>query len=696
MENIKTAALDVVGSSGIRNYGGYIFEEYISQLNGTNRAYIFDMMRRQDPAVGQLINIMNNVLKSLTYEIKIKSEYEEVSEAEKQKEFISKLLFDNMHRSFDDVISEIITNNIYGYSLFEGLWKNEQTESFGAITTLKDLLWRSPRTIWEFRMDENEMLDHVLQRAYGDGQKEDAKLPAKNVFIFTLEKEGKNFEGISPLRRVYGAWKMKQTLLNLLIIGSDKFAIPTLIFKSALAQQEGPIQDKMQQAIKKYQGGKDAFLIVPHNYESVDSTFGFDPEKIISSIEHCNSEIIKESSATFLEMQKGGSYALGSAMIKFFHIAMDSKAKVMAGPFNNRIIPSLIAFNRPNEPVMVELMFSAAGQSVSKEYAESLALLAEKNILSPDDTLEDFIRKNMNLPAQDQETIRVNPANAQEEGEPQDNNVGEEDEDEDNDFSSYATHKKAPYLIKRAKFNLKNLIGMIIRIESSSVIDKLRKSFNSAKTDADKLKLPDISTNKERMRKQINSSLSMDYEDALAHVKDEISSMNRRKAKKDNNSYGKIGKTYTKEEAKIMANMLGEEIEDTLGGTYVSLSVDAEDFSQLETRLLQSAEKIKKKSRITSLTGIVASKTINTARRDYFQSIENKIESYTYYNDEPVTDLCSYLNGKTFKVGSEKVPPFHWGCDGYLVPNMKTWKNNPEPDKIKITAKLKEGMDFLT
>ena len=74
MENIKTAAIQVVGSSGIRNFGGYIFEEYLSQLNGQQRAYICDMMRRQDPAVGQLINIMNNVLKSLTYEIKVKDE----------------------------------------------------------------------------------------------------------------------------------------------------------------------------------------------------------------------------------------------------------------------------------------------------------------------------------------------------------------------------------------------------------------------------------------------------------------------------------------------------------------------------------------------------------------------------------------------------------------------------------------------
>ena len=110
---------------------------------------------------------------------------------------------------------------------------------------------------------------------------------------------------------------------------------------------------------------------------------------------------------------------------------------------------------------------------------------------------------------------------------------------------------------------------------------------------------------------------------------------------------------------------------------------------------MNQADKIRKRSKITSLTGIVASKTVNISRRDFFDSIDKRIESYTYYNDEPVTDLCVYLAGKTFKAGNEKVPPFHWGCDGYLVPNLKNWKDNPKADSINISAKMKKGMDFL-
>ena len=716
MQEIKTVVRRVQGSSGTKIFAGYIYEDYLAQLLTQQRAYIFDKMRRQDPACGQLVNIMNNVLSSLSHSIKVKPEYVDLPAATKQQDLISKILFYNMNRSFDEVLKDIYTQNIYGYALFEGLWKNEITDTFGPITVLKDLLWRSPKTIWEFHVKEDESLDYVVQRAYGDAQKDDIKMPGENTFIFTLEKEGINFEGISPMRRVYGPWQIKQELLNLLVIGSDKFSVPTVMFKSLLAGGDDPILKKMEEAIVEYQGGDGSFLLFPSQFEPVFPKYDFKPEQIIMGIKLCNDEIIKESSATFLEMKEGGSYALGSAMIQFFYNAIDAKSKMIAAPFNTRIIPSLIAMNKPNEPCMVELMFSAAGQSVSKDYADSLSKLSQQGMITADDTLESFLRKNMNLPEQDMDTIRLSPQQQamEEEGpEVDDENVEDEDDDDEN-FSKKklfrATYRRPPTLIKRARNSLALAVERVVSSESSRIIKKLKSHFNLAQDDAQKLDIPELKANRDKIKKEISSILLSVYGDALTNLDRELLAVEQRRGIKAGFSSPlfdarklmarvflavKSGKTYAKKDAELIAKAIGEEVEDTLGGSYLSLAVDYKDFKGLETRLVKVSNEIQKKSRITAGIGLAASEVVNRARTDTFRAMERKIESYTYYNDAPVTDLCTYLNGKTMKKSDLKTPPFHWGCDGYIVPNMKKWKNNPVVDKIKITGKMKKGMSFL-
>lgn len=703
MQHIRTIVKRVEGSSGTRIYGGYIYEDYLSQLISQQRAFIFDKMRRQDPACGQLINIMNNVLCSLSHSIKIKPKYADVSEAEKQKECIEMILFHNMHRSFDEVLKDIYTQNIYGYSIFEGLWKNEVTETYGPMTVLKDLLWRSPKTIWEFHLDQDENLDYVVQRAYGDSQSSDVKMPGENTFIFTCEREGKDFEGISPLRRVYGPWQIKQELLNLLIIGSDKYSVPTVMFKSAVAGTDSATIEKMEAAIMEYQGGNNSYLIFPPQFEPQYPKYDFKPEELIKGIELCNNEIIKESSATFLEMQKGGSYALGSAMIQFFYNAIDAKSKMIAAPFNTRIIPALIAMNKPNEPCMVELMFSAAGQSVSKDYADSLSKLTQQGMITPDDTLESFLRKNMNLPEQDMETIRVSQNGTGNMGEDvDDGNVDDEDdEDGDSQYSRQgfaASYKRAPNLIKQGKRSLMLAAERIIDIFAIKMQKSLMAHYKKAKNESEILDFPKVALSFVRPTSILYHEMGMLYDVSRQNLDKELKAIERRRGVKSgafSQTFAKAGKVYAKKDAELMAQAIGNEVQDTLGGAYISLAVDAKNFEDLEAKLTKEANAIKKKGAIRSGVSLAASEVVNRGRTDTFKEIENKIESYTYHNDEPQTDFCNYLNGKTMKPSDLKTPPFHWGCDGYIVPNLKRWKNNPNVDKIQITAKLRKGMKFL-
>jgi hypothetical protein len=107
---------------------------------------------------------------------------------------------------------------------------------------------------------------------------------------------------------------------------------------------------------------------------------------------------------------------------------------------------------------------------------------------------------------------------------------------------------------------------------------------------------------------------------------------------------------------------------------------------------------------ILSGASILASQAINEARFDAADEISDDVESYTFIavDDDRTTEVCSSLDGRTFKVGDPDLakysPPLHYNCRSYLAINMKSFKDNPEitegsvdlSDKIKAQANLKK------
>ena len=153
------------------------------------------------------------------------------------------------------------------------------------------------------------------------------------------------------------------------------------------------------------------------------------------------------------------------------------------------------------------------------------------------------------------------------------------------------------------------------------------------------------------------------YDDAVANLGRELKSIEKRRGVKEGESKSsfavKPGKIYTKKDAELIAKTIGEEVEDTLGGAYLSLAVDAKDFDELETKLVKASNDVKKKKSIVSGVGLASSEIVNQSRMDVYRQIENKIESYTYYNDDPKTDLCQYLNfqdDETIRIEDSPIP----------------------------------------
>ena len=262
-----------IGSTGTENYGGYFEEEYLDALRNNERADVFDKMRRSDPQVMMCLSAVKNPIKSASAEI--------VSAGddffyENDARLIEKILFESMATPFGRFLSEALTMVEFGYSMFEvthknfinqPIYDNEGNKVLDSYTGIKNIGFRSPKTIERWNLDhETGDLLSVDQLAFGEVGRQ-VTIPAKYLLLFTLNREGSNYEGISALRPCYGNWWRKNNFNKINAIGIEKFAVPTPIATIPQGRQASTQYSKLITALEKYTTHQSNYLIKPEGLD---------------------------------------------------------------------------------------------------------------------------------------------------------------------------------------------------------------------------------------------------------------------------------------------------------------------------------------------------------------------------------------------------------------------------------------------
>ena len=96
-------------------------------------------------------------------------------------------------------------------------------------------------------------------------------------------------------------------------------------------------------------------------------------------------------------------------------------------------------------------------------------------------------------------------------------------------------------------------------------------------------------------------------------------------------------------------------------------------------------------SKTKAKASVAPSRAVNIARQQVFEEKSDEIESYTFYNADPIAEICVYLAGKTISTTDPQLaqyqPPFHYNCATVMLPNLKKFKNNPKPKPLTPNQK---------
>lgn len=396
-----------IGSSGTEIYSGYIYEDHLNSMNGTERSEVFDKMALSDYQVIMCLNAVCNPILSANWEIE---QGEDSADSIKDMELIRHILFENENQSFISFLKEALTFIEQGFSLFEIIHKVvTKDKNFGNYIGIEKLAWRSQKTIDTWQIDKkSEKLLSVHQSCYGDSGKT-VNLPAEFLLLFNIFSRGTNFEGRSFLRPCYGNWLRKNNYLKLNAAGIEKFSIPTPTVEVPVGKENSSEFATLISVLQKYTSHQSNYLTYPAGWKvQLNPNSGFDPSKVDAAIDSEDKRMSKAFLANFLElgMNGTGAYALSNDLSDFFLGGIQHIANEICEKINQKLIKDLIILNRGPRQYYPKLKVSNISDKAGKELAEILSMATSANIIIPDDKLEDHFRKRFNLPERSTEGQR--------------------------------------------------------------------------------------------------------------------------------------------------------------------------------------------------------------------------------------------------------------------------------------------------
>jgi hypothetical protein len=227
-----------LGSSGLRTSGGFVREEYLHQLAGMQAVRQYREMGDNSPAIAGILFAITSLLRKVKWRTEPADDSPEAAEMQ---DFAESLRHD-MHSTWEDLISEILSMFQYGFAPCEITYKRRdgyQPEGGEVASSDYDdglIGWESLRllgqdTIQRWFFDKRGRMNGVFQQPWsgiglpGGG----VAIPATKLLNFRSSPYKDNPEGRSLLRGAYRPYFMVKRFEEMEAIMFERMAgLPTL------------------------------------------------------------------------------------------------------------------------------------------------------------------------------------------------------------------------------------------------------------------------------------------------------------------------------------------------------------------------------------------------------------------------------------------------------------------------------------
>lgn len=453
---VKSLDSTIIGTSGVRHSGGYVYEEFLPELQGVKGRKAYRQMADNDPIIGAMLLAFKTLFRAVDWSIQAVDNSPKALEA---KDFVDNV-FKDMDQSFADVMANVASMFAFGFSVHEILWKRrvgplentaERRSKFtdGKIG-IRGLPIRKQETIikWEINEDTGEILG-AWQQPWNRSQ---VLIPIEKMLLFRTETDGENPEGRSVLRNAYRPNYFKRKLEEIEAIGAERdlaglpvARIPSSYMEPGAAPNEKAVYQAYQTMITNIKRDAAEGLVLPSDRDnsgnliydvSLLTTGGsrtVDTTKILERYDKQTATSVL-ADFIFLGQSSVGSFALSSDKTALFSQAVMAFVKGVAGIINRDLLPRLWALNGFDYELMPQFVPSDVETPSLDQLAQFISSMTGAGAqFFPDVELENALRKKAGLPPVPEDREDETPASekpgAEDPNKPKDKAVDPKKED---------------------------------------------------------------------------------------------------------------------------------------------------------------------------------------------------------------------------------------------------------------------------
>lgn len=410
-----------IGTPGLRQYGGYITEEFLKELRAERGVRVYREMADNDPIVGAMLFAITTLVRQCEWTVQAATDDEE---GDAGKTFVEEVL-DDLDTPWTEVIGEVCSMFVYGYAPMEIIWKRRlgQKQADPArrsayedgLIGIRQIALRSQQTIvrWEISPEDGS-LQGVVQQPI---ERPQVLIPYEKMLLFRTTAERSNPEGRSILRNAYRPWFFKKRIEEIEGIGLERdlaglpvARIPGEYFDQSADAQDKAILQAWQRMVTQVRRDQQEGILIPSDRDSSGnrlfefellSTGGsrqFDTSKVIDRYNRAIATSVL-ADFIFLGQQSVGSFALSSDKTALFASAIGAFTKSIADTFNRHLLPRLWSLNGLDYATMPSLVPADLEKQNLTEVSTFIQTLAQSGAtLFPDRELENHLRKLAGLP----------------------------------------------------------------------------------------------------------------------------------------------------------------------------------------------------------------------------------------------------------------------------------------------------------
>lgn len=423
---LKAATLDleVLGSTGLRHFGGILNEEFLARLRGTQAVRIYREMADNSSTVGAVLYAISMLIRQATWRVEPAGDS---PEAKEQAEFVDSCIKD-MSQTLQDLVSEALSMLTYGWSFLETVYKLRRgpdstdpryrsKHDDGKVGWRKFPL-RSQDTLDHWELDEEDnglramwQMDPYALRA---GL---MRIPIEKALLFRTAQHKGSPEGRSILRTSVVDWFFLKRLSEIEAVGVERdmtglltMEVPLQLLHPGASDAEKAQRRALEEMLSALKRDQREFAMVPQEADQDGKPTGYklkllatggrrqiDTDSIIGRYMR-NITMAMLADFLMLGSQSVGSWALSSDKTRLFSYALGAIMDTVSDVFTRFAIPRLMELNGVPSKLWPSLVHGDIETPPLADVAAYITALATAGMLRPNRPLESKLLEIGNLP----------------------------------------------------------------------------------------------------------------------------------------------------------------------------------------------------------------------------------------------------------------------------------------------------------